>query len=104
MPPCEALTTTAPLASASAMRVMLSATAIGAGEAGIAGLEKKFRRDCVGAPVRCKRALEVSERRRPGEGRNPLLRRKSGGRVGSGLRWDDGFDRRSRPTISALGV
>src|SRR5438105_12733447 len=37
MPPCEALTTTAPRASASAIRVMLSATTIGAAEEGIAG-------------------------------------------------------------------
>src|ERR1700746_539738 len=35
MPPCEALTTTASFASASLIRVMLSATAIGAREAGI---------------------------------------------------------------------
>src|SRR5437588_7489310 len=37
MPPCEALTTTAPRASASAIRVMLSATTIGVAEEGIAG-------------------------------------------------------------------
>src|SRR5205085_11815366 len=37
MPPCEALTTTAPRASASATRVMLSAMTIGAAEEGIAG-------------------------------------------------------------------
>src|SRR5215471_3808860 len=40
MPPCEALTTTAPRASASAMRVMLSATAIGAGEPGMEGSQR----------------------------------------------------------------
>src|SRR5437763_13725884 len=37
MPPCEALTTTAPSASASATGVMLSAMTIGAAEEGIAG-------------------------------------------------------------------
>src|SRR5207248_8836085 len=55
MPPCEALTTTAPRASASATRVMLSAMTIGAAEEGIAwGSQQRM----LPASCRQRRALD----------------------------------------------
>src|SRR5204863_8920299 len=59
MPPCEALTTTAPRASASATRVMLSAMTIGAAEEGIAGGSQQRM---LPASCRERRALDKRNR------------------------------------------
>src|SRR6267378_614965 len=79
MPPCEALTITAPRASAPATRVMLSATTTGAGEGGMRGAHYDGRSHDAGVGqcwTRWKRLLPLT---RPLLAERPPSPRKRGG-------------------------
>src|SRR5205085_4209604 len=79
MPPCEALTTTAPRASASATRVMLSAMTIGAAEEGIAGARSsECSRHHAGSVERWTSATTVLPLTRPLLAQRPPSPRKRG--------------------------